>query len=150
MLLIHRVALVPLCLWVWGLTFFLLCGALQQTGAEAASTPSWDAEQGPWRYSPEERQAGMGAGSQGDEPCRWSSSESASETPGQVSGHDPKTRVGSQSLRRCLGMGLRGWVRAVGQTGRGQTVPGVWVTFSKALGKRVAGDFQLGDLQRKK
>lgn len=37
-------ALVPLCLWAWGLTFLLLCGALRQAGAEAAATPGPDAE----------------------------------------------------------------------------------------------------------
>lgn len=44
------------------------------------------------------------------------------------------------------GAGLGPWDR----TGRGQMVPGVWVTFPKAFGKRVAGDLQLGDLQRRK
>lgn len=60
----------------WSLVgvFLLLCGALHQAGPEAAATPGWNTEQGPWRYS-----------------------------------------------------------------------PGVRVTLPKALGKRVAGDFQLGD-----
>ena len=61
-------ALVPLCLWAWGLTFLLLCGALQHAGAEAAATPGRDAEQGPWRYRPEGGASRNGAGGQDGEP----------------------------------------------------------------------------------
>lgn len=45
-------ALVPPA-WVWGQTFLLLCGTLQQTGAEATATPGCSTEQGPWRCCPE-------------------------------------------------------------------------------------------------
>lgn len=57
-------ALVPLCLWVWELTFLLLRGALRQAGAEAAMTPGWAVEQRPWRYRPgdaEGRNGGRGS-----------------------------------------------------------------------------------------
>lgn len=143
-------ALVPLCRGVWGLTFLLPWGALQQAGAEAIAAPGWDAEQGPWRYSPEDGAAGKGTVGQVKNPGQGPGSESDSGTPGQVKGHDAETRVRSRGLRRCLGMWGWGWVGAAGRTGRGQTVPGVRVTFPKALGKRVAGDFQLGDLQKRK
>lgn len=61
-------ALVPLCLWAWGLTFLLLFGALRQAGAEAAATPGPDAEQGPWRYRPEGGASRNEAGGQDGEP----------------------------------------------------------------------------------
>lgn len=62
-----------------------------------------------------------------------------------------KQGSGAEALGDAWGCGYYG--AGLGQqsrTGRGQTVPGVRVTLPKALGKRVAGDFQLGDLQRRK
>lgn len=49
-----------------------------------------------------------------------------------------------------MGIGDRDQIGAAGHYCQDQTVPGVWVTLPKAFGKGVAGDFQLGDLQRRK